>query len=233
MRITNGEQERRIHYRHEFAIRSKRYEGLRKEVAELENIRRKPNYVTDTEVDKRYFHLLAELLVYGSLPASISAIEIKHKDGWYGLNYRELPIDPEMEEFLKIHAVEKEEKTVIVKIRLDRKKDDIVRDIKFLLELLREEAQIYGVDLKAKKPRWRDRVYDDYLRVFDLKKANPRMEWSEIAKMVFPGEVIKGHNAPHRKTRKKELASNSSVSKVFHYWKEANKIINKEGWRQI
>jgi hypothetical protein len=76
-------------------------------------------------------------------------------------------------------------------------------------------------------------VYEKYLQVYDLKDANPQMEWSEIAKLVFPAEVIKEHNAPHRKTRKKELASNSSVSKVFRYWKEADKMINKEGWRQI
>jgi hypothetical protein len=229
MGISDKELEKRIHYRHEFAIRNKRYEGLKKEIAELENIRRKPNYVKNIAVDKRYFELLAELLVYDASPAMLSTIQVKHRNEWLGLNYKELP--SELEEFSDIYAVDKEEKTIIIKIYLGRKKEDIIKDVKFLLDLLDKEAKRYKVDLKAKKPRWG--VYDDYLKVYDLKEAKPEMEWSEIAKLVFPGEVIKEHNAPHRKTRKKELASNSSISKVFHYWKEANKMINKEGWRQI
>lgn len=231
MRISDEELKKRIHYRHEFAIRSKKYEELKKKIAELENIRRKPNYVKNIVADKRYFELLAELFVYEAAPAILSTIEVKHRNEWFGLCYKELP--PELEEFSHIYAVDKEEKTIIIKIYLNRKKEDIIKDVRFLLDLLDKEAKRYKVDLKAKKPRWGGDVYDDYLRVFDLKEANPKMEWSEIAKLVFPGEVIKEHNAPHRKTRKKELASNSSVSKVFHYWKEANKMINKGGWRQI
>ena len=166
----------------------------------MENIRRKPNYVKNVAVDKRYFQLLAELFVYGSLPASISTIEVRHTDGWLGLNFRELPIDPEIEGFSTIHAVDKGEKAVIIKIHLDRKKEDIIKDVKFLLGLLNREAKSYKVDLKAKKPQWD--VYEKYLQVYDLKDANPQMEWSEIAKLVFPAEVIKEHNAPHRKTEK-------------------------------
>jgi hypothetical protein len=228
VRLSDGELKKRIHYRHEFAIRSKRYGGLKKEITELENIRGKPDYVKNMAVDKRYYQLLAELFVY-EISTSISAIEVKCDHGWVGLGYKELP--PEFEEFSYIHAVDKGEKTVIIKIHLDRKKEDIIKDVKFLLDLLGKEAKVYKVDLKAKKPQWD--VYDKYLQVYDLKEANPEMEFSGIAKLVFPDEVIKEHNAPHRKTRKKELASNSSVSKVFRYWKEANKMINKEGWRQI
>jgi hypothetical protein len=204
-------------------------EELKKEIAELENIRRKPNYVKNVAVDKRHFELLAELFVYDASPAMLSTIQVRHRNEWLGLGYKELP--PELEEFSNIYAVDKKEKTIIGKICLGRKKEDIFKDVRFLLDLLDKEAKRYKVDFKAKKPRWG--VYDDYLRVFDLKEAKPEMEWSEIAKLVFPGEVIKEHNAPHRKTRKKELASNSSVSKVFHYWKEANNMINKGGWRQI
>ena len=231
MRISDEESKKRIHYRHEFAIRNKRYEGLKKKIADLENIRKRPNYVENVAVDKRYFGILAELFVYDASPADLSTIQVKHGNDWVGLGYKELP--PELNEFSNIHAIDKQEKTVTVKMHLDRKKTDIIRDVKFLLDLLNKEAKNYKVDLKAKKPRWGGDVYDDYLRVFDLKEANPKMQWSEIAKLVFPGEVIKEHNAPHRKTRKKELASNSSVSKVFHYWKEANRMINKGGWRQI
>lgn len=229
MGITNEELKKRLHYRHEFATRDKRYKGLKKEIAELENIRKKKNYVKNRVVDKRYFELLAELFVYDSSTANLSAIQVRHGKVWLGLNYKILP--PELEEFSNFHAVDKEEKTIIIKIHLDRKKEDIIKDIKFLLDRLNKEAKRYKVDFKAKKPQWD--VYEKYFQVYDLKETNPKMEWSEIAKIVFPSEIIREHNAPHRKTRKKELASNSSVSKVFHYLKEANKMINKGGWRQI
>jgi hypothetical protein len=87
-----------------------------------------------------------------------------------------------------------------------------------------------GTFLKPFKPRWD--VYDKYVQVYDLKKANPNMEWSEIAKIVIPEEVEK-HGAPHRKTRKTELPSKTTIDKIRHYWREANKMINKEGWKKI
>jgi hypothetical protein len=197
--ISDKELKKRIHYRREFAIRSKKYEELKKEISGLNDTRQKANYVKNAAVDKRYFQLLAESWIYDSIPAAISAIQVRHQDGWYGLNYQELPIKPEVEEFSTIHGVNKGEKTVIVKVHLDRKKEDIVKDVKFLLDLLNKEAKSYKVDLKAKRPQWD--VYDKYLQVFDLKKTNPNMEWSEIAKIVIPEEVEK-HRAPFRKTRK-------------------------------
>lgn len=228
MRTRDEELRRRIHYRHEFSIRSKEYEGLKNEIAELENIRERTNYVKDAARDNRYFKLLAGLLIYESL-TSISAIEVKHGDGWHALNYQEFPTGPEFEEYLDIHAVDKGEKSIIIKIHLDRKKEDITKDVRFLLDLLYKQTKNYKVDLKAKRPQWD--VYDKYLQVYDLKKANSKMSWADIAIRVFPGEIFK-NPAYKRKPRKTILPHPSAVDKVKHYWKEANKMINR-GWKQI
>jgi hypothetical protein len=230
VRLSDEGLEKRIHYRREFAKRNKKYEGLKKEIAELENIRKRQNNVENVVADKRYFGLLAELLVWDSQTCAISAIKVKHKYGWYGLNYEELTIDVGGDEHFKIHSVDKQEKTVIVKVHLDRKKEDIIKDVKFLLDLLYKEAKSYKVDLKAKKPQWD--VYDKYIQVYDLKKADPNMEWSDIAKKVIPEEVNK-HEAPHRKTRKTELPSKTAIDKVRYYWREADRMIDKKGWMKI
>jgi hypothetical protein len=130
-----------------------------------------------------------------------------------------------------LNAVNGKEKTILIKIHLDRKKEEIMRDIEFLYKLLRFENEAFEIDLDfdSKRPRWDE--YDKYLQVFDLKEANPKMEWSEIAKKVFPEEVEK-HKAPFRKTRKSELPSETAISKVFHYWQETERMI-QGGWRQI
>lgn len=133
---------------------------------------------------------------------------------------------------LAIDAVNLNENTIPIEIHLDRKKEDILRDVGFLLDVLHQEAKEFHIDLgRPKKPQWD--VYDKYLQVYDLKKANSEMEWSEIAKIIFPEEVARERKPTHRKIRKKELATNSAVSKVFRYWKEANKMVNKGGWKQI
>jgi hypothetical protein len=229
MRITDELLKKRKHYRHEFAIRSKRYEERKKEIAELENIRGRPNYVKNIAVDNRYFELLAELLVDVE-PAILSTIQVKHRDRWLGLNYKELPTDPEFEKYLDIHAVDKREKSLIIKIHLDRKKEDIIKDVKFLLGLLDKQAKSYKVGLKAKRPQWD--VYDKYLQVYDLKKANLKMTWSDIAIKVFPDEIFK-NPAHKRKHRKAVLPYPSAADKVKYYWGEAKKMINEGGWKQI
>lgn len=228
--ISDKELKKQIHYRHEFAIRSKGYEEIKKEIAKLENIIKKTNYVKNRVVDNRYFELLAELLVYNSLTAISSAIQVKHRNVWLGLNYKELPSDPEFEKYLDIHAVDKGEKTIIIKIHLDRKKEDIIKDVRFLLGLLDKQAKKYKVDLKAKRPQWD--VYKKYLQVYDLKKVDPKMTWSDIAIKVFPDEIYK-NPAHKRKPRKAILPQPSAVDKVKYYWREANKMINEGGWKQI
>lgn len=140
--------------------------------------------------------------------------------------------DADSSDLLALDCVDKKENTIMIKIHIDRQQKDILHDIVYLLKLLKWESDLLDTDLgKSKKPQWD--VYDKYLQVYDLKEANPKMEWSEIAKIVFPEEVERERKAVHRKTKKKELATDSAVSKVFRYWKEANKMINEGGWKQI
>jgi hypothetical protein len=133
---------------------------------------------------------------------------------------------------LALDAVNKEERTITIKIHLDRQKEEIKKQMDFLFELLEWEAEYLEEDLGAsKRPQWD--VYDRYLQVYDLRKANPKMKWDEIAKRVFPEEIERERKAAHRKIKKGELATDSAVNKVFRYWKEANKMIDKGGWKQI
>jgi len=128
-----------------------------------------------------------------------------------------------------LDAVNLEDRTITIKIHLDRKKDDILKDFKLLLHFLHWEAEYLEMDLGSpKKPQWD--VYDKYLQAWDLKKANPKMEWSEIAERVIPEEAYPN---PNKRGKKKILVQQSSIDKVRYYWREANRMINKEGWKQI
>ncbi len=225
MRISDEESKKRIHYRHEFAIRSKRYEELKKETAELENIRRKPNYVENVVVDKRYFRILAELFVYDASSADLSTIQVKHGNEWLGLGYKELP--PELEEFSNIYAVDKREKTIITKIHLDRKKEDIIKDVKFLLKSLDKEAKSHKLDLKTKRPQWD--VYDKYIEVFDLKTNNPKLTWGKIAEKLFPQHFKEPHTL---KETDPDQNPESAIKLVKHYYKMAQEMVNG-GWSGI
>jgi hypothetical protein len=143
---------------------------------------------------------------------------------------------PDPISFLTLNAVNKKDRTITIKIHLDRQKEDIKNDLEFLLKLLALEAKMFDLDIGiSKKPQWD--IYDKYLQVYDMKKANPKMEWSEIAKEVFPREVDRNRVPVQalgsRKIRKSEKAYDTAVSKVRYFWKEANKMINKGGWRQI
>ena len=128
-----------------------------------------------------------------------------------------------------LNASDKEEKTVLIKIHLDRKKEEVGRDIKFLYDLLHWEVMAFDLDpkLRSKRPRWDE--YEKSLKVYDLKKANK--EWSEIAKVMFP-ERMEEHEAPRRKTRKPQKPSSSAIEAVRHLHEEAKKMI-EGGWRRI
>jgi hypothetical protein len=86
--------------------------------------------------------------------------------------------------------------------------------------------------LRKKSSRPRLSTFKQCIQVYDLKTTKPKMEWSEIAKRIFPEEVEK-HKAPHRKTRKNELPLRTAIDKVRHYYRQADKMINKGGWREI
>lgn len=132
---------------------------------------------------------------------------------------------------LAIDAVNLDGNTIAIEIYLDRKKEDILRDVGFLLDVLHREAEYFHVDLgRPKKPQWD--VYDKYLQVYDLRKANPKMSWADIAIEVFPEETIK-NTAYKRKPKRDLIPQQSATDKVKHYWKEANKMINEGGWKKI
>ncbi|NWG03607.1 MAG: hypothetical protein HXY44_12200 [Syntrophaceae bacterium] len=131
--------------------------------------------------------------------------------------------------FSLLNAMHKEDKTIQIKIRLNRKKGNILKDINSLIDFIDKEAKYRKFNLKGLKPHWDE--YAKYLRVYDLKKENPRLTWSDIAKEIFPDEVKK-KVSPH-KFQIKVLAHQSAKDKVRYYWNRANIMINKGGWKEI
>jgi len=133
--------------------------------------------------------------------------------------------NPKKPGLLAIDAVNKKNKTIMVKIRLDRTREDILEDIERLLTLLKKEAKILGIDMERKvKLHW-DEI-EKYIKVYDLKKQNPQITWDEVAKQIFPGE-----DNPNKKFTK-QLATQGAKDKVRHYYRQAIKMING-GWREI
>jgi hypothetical protein len=131
--------------------------------------------------------------------------------------------------FSLLNAVNNEDKTVRIKIHLNRKKENIFKDFTRLLDFIEKEAKYRKFNLKRPRPHWDE--YEKYLRVFDLKKEHPKLTWSDIAKEIFPDEVKK-HVSPH-KHQIKILANQSAKDKVRYYWNRANIMINKGGWKEI
>lgn len=137
---------------------------------------------------------------------------------------------PGKENSLTVDAVNKEDNTILLKIHLDRKKEDLSHNFDFLLDLIEYEAELLDINLaSSKRPQWD--IYDKYLKVYDLKKADQKMTWSRTAKIVFPNEVY-APTAHKRKPRQEKIAAASAINKVMRDNKEAKKMI-KGGWRQI
>ncbi len=156
--------------------------------------------------------------------------EGKQIEAWRKERDEDGPEDPDSGNALALDAVDLKEKTITVRINLNRQRKDIESHLEFLLNLLEYEAGLLGYDLGSpRKPQWD--VYEKYLQVYDLRKTDPPTNWPEIAKRVFPEEV-ETRKAPHRKTRKTELPSRTSVKKVKYYYDEAVKMING-GWKYI
>lgn len=123
---------------------------------------------------------------------------------------------------LSIDAIDKKNKTVMIRIHLDRKKEDILRDISLLLDNLAKEAKEDDIDLKRPKPHWN--VYDKFLKVYDLRRKDKRKwTWSKIAERMLPNEVQIDREG--KKTRNR-------LDKVRHYDRRAKEMISG-GWRQI
>ena len=81
---------------------------------------------------------------------------------------------------------------------------------------------------RSVRPRFGE--FDKYIRVYDFKKANPKISWSDIAEKVFPQET---YSNPNKRGKKKTLVSQTAIDKVRHYYREADKMINKGGWRRL
>jgi len=78
---------------------------------------------------------------------------------------------------LPIHGVDNEHKTIVIRIRLRKKKDDIITDIKSLLDALDWEAKFFKIDMRRPKPHLK--FLSDALKVYDLHKEQKK-SWKEI-----------------------------------------------------
>ncbi|MBS3918524.1 MAG: hypothetical protein KG012_06515 [Deltaproteobacteria bacterium] len=119
---------------------------------------------------------------------------------------------PKIKAHISFNAVDREDKTIVIKIHLDRKREDIIKGVEYLLNTLKKEAKYFSEDFKRPRPRWEE--YDKYLKVYDLRKEGKG--WRKIAHEVYPGD--------------KSL--DEGVRKVRLLHERALKMING-GWRQI
>lgn len=112
------------------------------------------------------------------------------------------------------------------------KKSDVRRS------LLKEFDKAYDTlirvreTLERRKPKHNRPRYNEintYLRVYDLKL---NMSWPDIAMTIFPEQTTK-NTAYARRIKKTERPFPSAIENVKYYWKQANDLINKGGWRRL
>jgi hypothetical protein len=127
--------------------------------------------------------------------------------------------------------------TIVVKIdplipfEKEYLKNQVIQRFQTHLDMLLEAQKRVFKRKSATSHHWD--VYEKYLEVYDLKKNNDKkISWPEIALKVFPQEVSKT-TAHRRKPKYDMLPLPTAVDKVRYYWKEANRMINKGGWREI
>jgi len=113
---------------------------------------------------------------------------------------------------LPIHGVDKEHETIVIRIRLNKKKDDIISDIKSLLDALDWEAKYFNIDMRRPRPHLK--FLSDALMVYDLHKEQKK-SWKEIGLALFKYEGL-----------------DAAMSKARHHYKEAEKMING-GWKEL
>lgn len=134
------------------------------------------------------------------------------------LNYDESREDFPREVILRksklftIKAINEKDKTITVRIKLNRKREHIEKDLSYLLGLLKKEAKFFKINLRPLRPRWEE--HERHIKVYKLRKEGKT--WRNIADQVFPRDVDK----------------NSAIRKVRHHYSEAVKMING-GWMQI
>lgn len=99
--------------------------------------------------------------------------------------------------------------------------------------LLKEFERAYRWVLAAQKEvfgRMRPRFNElkDYLTVYDLKKEN--RSWNDIAVQVIPEWAYKN---PNKRGRKKMVASQEAIERVRRYYRRADDLINRGGWKKM
>ena len=129
------------------------------------------------------------------------------------------------------NAIDPKDKSITIKIRLDRNRDLISKEIDFLLNLLEEELDYFKPERKTRKvkPRWQE--LENYLKVYRLKKEHPKWSWSQIAKELYPKEVKETRTARRMLLRKAVPLEIKDV--IRKHWKQGNYYINEGGWRDL
>ncbi len=122
---------------------------------------------------------------YAEASSRLSPIEIVYDENIKDLDCSWLSFDEEdsLNDSICM-AVDREEKTIVIKIHLDRKREDIIKGVEYLLTFLKKEGKSADIDFKRPKPHWDE--FDKYLKVYDLRKEGK--SWKKIATQVFPGD---------------------------------------------
>jgi hypothetical protein len=121
---------------------------------------------------------------------------------------------------LALDGVDEKDRTILLKIRLDRNKEDLQEDLKYLLDLLEWEAKELHADFSSPdpfRPQWD--VYDKCIDAWEFRKQGKT--YPEIAKLILP-KYFAGANANPE----------NAINLVKHYKRKAEKMING-GWRRI
>jgi hypothetical protein len=114
--------------------------------------------------------------------------------------------------FSLLKAIDKNDKTILLKIHLDRKKENILKDFRNFLKFIQKEAKQRQFNFRRPRPRWDE--YDNHLKVYDLRKK--KKSWRQIAQIIFPNDE----------------SPDSAMRKVRHHYRQAERMING-GWGQI
>jgi hypothetical protein len=181
------DQKKRIKYRQKSIERSKEYQEM-------------------SGMEKRVFlDSLSEL--------ELSPVEIIHpKNNSVNLAWYLHATDLHSVGFLLFEAMNKKDKTVTIKIHLDRQEVEIIQDVKFLLNRIKRVGKLKVVDLSPLKHH--QDAFNRCFKVHDLKQSGKK--WREIAK------IICGDN----------VSPDSAKGIVRSLYKKAEQMI-KEGGRRI
>lgn len=117
---------------------------------------------------------------------------------------------------LPINAVDQHNKTIAIRIYLNRKKEDIIQETRNLLEILDWEAKYFKINIKRPKPRLD--VLQKALKVYDIRegqKLKGKTSWKRIASEVFDDVDI-----------------DVAISKARHHYNIAVKMI-RGGWKDL